>query len=138
MKNKAALFVLISLFFCLFLASFIKEMPSYLISSLLYVFNEAKNIDILGILFEYLLYFVVYFLFGSLLMMVLFENIDTLKYLIIFSILIMAASVVFFMMIRSFFDSVDYFKYFFRFVVGLISEIITFLIINNKAKRKNK
>lgn len=138
MKNKGAFFVLISVFFCLFLSSFIKEISTYLISPLLFLFKEAKNIDILAIIFEYVLYFVVYFLYGCLLMIVLFTNSSSLKYLIIFSVLIMAASVVLFMMIRSFFDSIDYFKYIFRFFVGIISEFICFVIMNNSAKRKIK
>ncbi len=135
MKNKGTFFVFITLFFCLFLASFLENLTNYLISPLLYLFSEAKNIDILAILFEYLLYGIVYFIYGSLLMMILYVNLNDFKKLIIYSILICLATIAFFMMIRSFFTHIDFIKYGFRGFIALISEFITFLILNKRTKK---
>ena len=132
MKNKWALFLLISYIIVIFLVSFLKDLMVILTSPAYILFKDENNAQIATIVSEYFIYFLVYFVFGGLLMIVLFEKISSSKLVFLYTILIIFATVSLSMMCASFTGQVNYFKYAIKCIISLFGASISFFLLKRK------
>ena len=136
MRNKGAFSVLLAYVIVIFLVSFLKNLMGYLTSPILIMLKDDKSIEIVSVILEYFIYFLVYFGFGAVLMIVIYANIQTYKSVILYSILIIMAVISLSMMLRSFVGETYYIKYVFKAVFGIIGAAISFLILENNVRKK--
>lgn len=120
MKNKAAISIVITYVLLIILLSFWKDRLTYIVSQLIYIFKDAKNIDLIGKIIEYLLIFIVYFTFGSFLYIALIGFYEKKISAFTRCLIISLAFIVLGMTISSFFDKTDYLMYVFRLMFSYI------------------
>lgn len=136
MRNKGAFSVLLAYVIVIFLISFLKNLMGYLTSPVLIMLNDDKSIEVVSIVLEYLIYFLVYFGFGAVLMIVIYANIQTYKSVILYSVLIILTIISLSMMFRSFVGEVYYLKYVFKAVFSIIGSAFSFLILERAIRKK--
>ena len=135
MKNKGAFSVLLVYVILIILASFSPTLMTYIVSSLASLFKNSSNITLISNIIEYLIYFLIYFPFGMLLMYVLYFNIDTYIRVLIYTILILLFVIVLTMVIKSFFTSISYIKYIVKYGFCDFGAALSFLILEKKVKK---
>ena len=136
MRNKGAFSVLLAYVIVIFLVSFLKNLTGYLTSPVLIMLKDDKSIEIVRIILEYFIYFLVYFGFGAVLMIVIYTNIQTYKSVVLYSILIILATISLSMMLRSFVGEVHYLKYVVKTIFSIVGGGVSFLILEKNIRKK--
>lgn len=136
MRNKGAFSVLLAYVIVIFLVSFLKNLMGYLTSPVLIMLKDDKSIEIVRIILEYFIYFLVYFGFGAVLMIVIYTNIQTYKSVVLYSILIILATISLSMMLRSFVGEVHYLKYVVKAIFSIVGGGVSFLILEKNIRKK--
>ena len=136
MRSKGAFSIAILYILVILLVSFLKNLMTYITSSVYILFDESKNVEQIAAILEYIIYFLVYFGFGAVLMIVVFANIDTYKKVFMYASLIILATLSLSMMARSFVGEVDFIKYLFKFLFCIAGALISFLILERNVRIK--
>ena len=136
MRSKGAFSIAILYILVILLVSFLKNLMTYITSSVYILFDESKNVEQIAAILEYIIYFLVYFGFGAVLMIVIFANIDTYKKVFMYASLIILATLSLSMMARSFVGEVDFIKYLFKFLFSIAGALVSFLILERNVRIK--